>query len=199
MNDIRGFMLDGDFNAIKSICSNFNEKDFVYVIEIGTLYGKSAVAFDDALHGIFHHITTMDVCQGWQGPPDEVIDSKGLGEEFKAQVHANRSTAQEQFEEVHRNIKGRPITFLTQMWSKWDEPPAVAPSIVFYDGSHTYQETKDVLNYWFKHMNPGGIIAIDDYNCGEWHDLKRAVDEFCSTHGYTITPYPDSKIISISL
>jgi len=199
MNDIRGFMLPADSAAIYNICSKFKDSEYVFVYEIGTLYGKSAVTFDDALKGVEHHIVTVDVCEGWQGPTEEMIEELGLDDNFKEEVIRNRSTPQEQFEEIHKNILNRDITFMVHRWSKWDTPPDRSPNIVFYDGSHSYEETKDVLDYWSKCMRSGGVIAIDDYNCGQWHDLKRAVDEFCEQNNYEITSYQDSKIVSITL
>ena len=59
MNNIRGFMLDGDYDAIKKICEPFLDRESVFLFEIGTLYGKSAVAFDDSLDGVAHVILTM--------------------------------------------------------------------------------------------------------------------------------------------
>ena len=73
------------------------------------------------------------------------------------------------------------------------------PNIVFYDGSHSYEETKDVLEYWFPKMSKGDVIAIDDYGLGQWDGLKEAVDEFCDEWDQEIVSYPDSKIVSITI
>lgn len=198
MNDIRGFMLDGDYAAIEKICEPFLNKKYVVVFEVGTLYGKSAVAFDDCLASVPHSVTTLDVCEGWTGPPEELMDSLELGDEFRHQVYANRSTAEEQFAEVMSNIKDRPINFRAEKFDKWYPCPAKVPNIVFYDGSHSYQETKDVLEYWLPKMSESDVIAIDDYGLGQWDGLKRAVDEFCYDWDQEITSYPNSKIISIT-
>ena len=115
-NDIRGWMMDGDYNAIEKVCSEFLDKDYVEVFEIGTLYGKSAIAFDDALRTVPHHILTMDVCEGWMGPSDEIVEMLGLDDNFKAMRDANRSTAEEQFDEIHRNILNSDITFIDDKW-----------------------------------------------------------------------------------
>jgi hypothetical protein len=72
------------------------------------------------------------------------------------------------------------------------------PNIVFYDGAHSYEETKDVLEYWFPKMSKGDVIAIDDYGLGQWHGVKEAVDEFCGDWDQEIVSYPESKIISIT-
>lgn len=199
MNSIRGFMLDGDYAAIEKICEPFLNRNYVTVFEVGTLYGKSAVAFDDCLASVAHSVTTLDVCEGWTGPPEELMDTLELGDEFRQQVYANRSTAEEQFDEVMSNIKDRPINFRAEKFDKWYPCPSKVPNIAFYDGSHSYQETKDFLDYWYSKMSNGDVISVDDYGVGEWHGVKEAVDEFCSEHKLTIDHYENSKIISITL
>ena len=199
MNNIRGFMLDGDYDAIKKICEPFLDRESVFLFEIGTLYGKSAVAFDDSLDGVAHVILTLDTCSGWHGPTEEMMDELQLTEDFRQQVYANRSTPEEQFAEIQENIKDRPIHFLAEKWTKWYTCPAKVPNIVFYDGSHSYEETEDVLDYWFPKMSRGDVIAIDDYGLGQWDGLKEAVDEFCDEWDQEIVSYPDSKIVSITI
>tara|TARA_Y100000356_G_scaffold63630_1_gene51990 strand:+ start:105 stop:725 length:621 start_codon:yes stop_codon:yes gene_type:complete len=198
-NDIRGWMMDGDYNAIEKVCSKFLDKDYVEVFEIGTLYGKSAIAFDDALRTVPHHILTMDVCEGWIGPSDEIVEMLGLDDNFKAMRDANRSTAEEQFDEIHRNILNRDITFIDDKWELGYDYPVVSPDIIFYDGSHSYEETRDILQYWSEIAVDGKVLVIDDYNHTQWEGLKKAVDEFIDKTGWEITSYPDSKMISIRI
>ena len=198
-NDIRGWMMDGDYDAIEKICSEFVNRDYVDVFEIGTLYGKSAIAFDDALKSVPHHITTIDVCEGWIGPSDEIVEMLGLDDNFKAMRDANRSTAEEQFDEIHRNILNRDITFIDDKWELGYDWPVLSPDIVFYDGSHSYEETRDILQYWSEIAVDGNVLVVDDYNHTHWEGLKKAVDEFIDKTGWEITSYPDSKMISIRI
>tara|TARA_B100000902_G_C27162850_1_gene839676 strand:+ start:439 stop:1056 length:618 start_codon:yes stop_codon:yes gene_type:complete len=198
-NDIRGWMMDGDYDAIEKICSEFLNRDYVEVFEIGTLYGKSAIAFDDALRTVPHHILTMDVCEGWTGPSDEIVEMLGLDDNFKAMRDANRSTAEEQHDEIHRNILGRDITFIDDKWEFGYDYPVVSPDIMFYDGSHSYEETRDILQYWSEVALDGNVLVVDDYNHTQWEGLKKAVDEFIDKTGWEITSYPESKMISIRI
>ena len=198
-NNIRGWMMDGDYDAIEKICSEFLNRDYVEVFEIGTLYGKSAIAFDDALRTVPHHILTMDVCEGWTGPSDEIVEMLGLDDNFKAMRDANRSTAEEQFDEIHRNILGRDITFIDDKWEFGYDYPVVSPDIMFYDGSHSYEETRDILQYWSEVAVDGNVLVVDDYNHTQWEGLKKAVDEFIDKTGWEITSYPESKMISIRI
>ena len=71
----------------------------------------------------------------------------GLDDNFKAMRDANRSTAEEQFDEIHRNILNRDITFIDDKWELGYDYPVVSPDILFYDGSHSYEETRDILQY----------------------------------------------------
>jgi hypothetical protein len=192
-------MMDGDYDAIEKICSEFLNRDYVEVFEIGTLYGKSAIAFDDALRTVPHHILTMDVCEGWTGPSDEIVEMLGLDDNFKAMRDANRSTAEEQFDEIHRNILGRDITFIDDKWEFGYDYPVVSPDIMFYDGSHSYEETRDILQYWSEVAVDGNVLVVDDYNHTQWEGLKKAVDEFIDKTGWEITSYPESKMISIRI
>ena len=192
-------MMDGDYDAIEKICSEFLNRDYVEVFEIGTLYGKSAIAFDDALRTVPHHILTMDVCEGWTGPSDEIVEMLGLDDNFKAMRDANRSTAEEQHDEIHRNILGRDITFIDDKWEFGYDYPVVSPDIMFYDGSHSYEETRDILQYWSEVAVDGNVLVVDDYNHTQWEGLKKAVDEFIDKTGWEITSYPESKMISIRI
>ena len=92
-------------------------------------------------------------------PTEEMMDELQLTEDFRQQVYANRSTPEEQFAEIQENIKNRPIQFLVEKWTK-DFIWQIKPNIVFYDGSHSYEETKDVLEYWFPKMSKGDVIVL---------------------------------------
>ena len=153
----------------------------------------------DRLRTVPHHIITMDVCEGWIGPSDEIIEMLGLDDNFKAMRDANRSTAEEQFDEIHRNILGRDITFIDDKWEFGYDYPVVSPDIMFYDGSHSYEETRDILQYWSEVAVDGNVLVVDDYNHTQWEGLKKAVDEFIDKTGWEITSYPESKMISIRI
>jgi O-methyltransferase len=48
------------------------------------------------------------------------------------------------------------------------------------------------LVYFYKNLSPGGFIMIHDYNNINYQGSKKAVREFCETHGVAYVPIPDS-------
>ena len=195
--NIRGFMMDSDTDAIKDICASFKDRDHVEVFEIGTLYGKSAVMWDEFLE-VPHNITTVDICNGWTMAPKEVLDSFAATPEFREQCRGMQSTPEEQFDEIQENIKDRNIEFVQGKWTK-DWVHDKKPNIMFYDGSHSYEETVEVLDYYYETMSPDDTIVIDDYGIGYFVGVKKAVDEFVEKNHLTLVSYVDSKIASIKL
>ena len=195
--NIRGFMMDSDTDAIKDICASFKDRDHVEVFEIGTLYGKSAVMWDEFLE-VPHNITTVDTCNGWTMAPKEVLDSFAATPEFREQCRGMQSTPEEQFDEIQENIKDRNIEFVQGKWTK-DWVHDKKPNIMFYDGSHSYEETVEVLDYYYETMSPDDTIVIDDYGIGYFVGVKKAVDEFVEKNHLTLVSYVDSKIASIKL
>lgn len=61
---------------------------------------------------------------------------------------------------------------------------------VYIDAQHHYEAVMEDLELWYPKVKPGGIISGHDYLDGEVNGdlfgVKRAVDEFASTHGLTI-------------
>lgn len=55
---------------------------------------------------------------------------------------------------------------------------------LYHDASHLYSDIKRDLNEWLPKMKEGGIIAGHDYIEHEDFGVIKAVDEFCSEHGY---------------
>lgn len=55
---------------------------------------------------------------------------------------------------------------------------------VYIDGDHSYEGVKIDLDYAFKKVKAGGIIAGHDYT-PRFEGIIRAVNEFCDTHGVT--------------
>jgi len=61
---------------------------------------------------------------------------------------------------------------------------------VFLDGDHGYEAVQADIEAWYSRVRPGGIFSGHDYGArpdrrGKW-GVKRAVDEFCADHGYTV-------------
>ena len=60
----------------------------------------------------------------------------------------------------------------------------LSPDVFYVDGSHEYDAVADDLRLIQTH-HPRATIVGDDYS-GDWPGVVRAVDEFCTTHGYRL-------------
>lgn len=55
----------------------------------------------------------------------------------------------------------------------WREPA----DLVFIDGDHSYQGCLGDIQAWRKHVKPGGLLALHDYDRDVWPDVARAVED----------------------
>jgi predicted O-methyltransferase YrrM len=62
---------------------------------------------------------------------------------------------------------------------------------IYLDANHSYAAVKDDLKAWYKKIKKGGIFAGDDYGHVCFPGLKRAVDEFFSEKGLSISYVPE--------
>lgn len=46
--------------------------------------------------------------------------------------------------------------------------------VIFYDGDHSYENSKKAIDFFSKHVKKGGILIMDDY---EYPDVMKAVNE----------------------
>lgn len=190
-SDILGWMLDGDYDVIDAAVAEVSDKDFIQVLEIGTLFGKSAVAFDEALKDKPHNIITLDICLGWIGPTEEQLEGAVITSDTRTLIERCRCDADEQFKRIQQSIEGRNIEFRQCFWTKHFECDKT-PDIVFYDGMHSYEETVDVLDCY----SECPVIIIDDY-IDRWNGVQRAVDEYLERTGRVGKSFDDSKMMLI--
>jgi glycosyltransferase involved in cell wall biosynthesis/predicted O-methyltransferase YrrM len=60
---------------------------------------------------------------------------------------------------------------------------AVSPDIIHIDGAHDYTAVMNDLVLWWQILRSGGIMMGDNYDTGGgWPDVRRAFDDFVSTH-----------------
>lgn len=62
---------------------------------------------------------------------------------------------------------------------------------IYVDGDHTYKGCLDDLNNCLKIMKTSGIIFGDDY--GNKIEVKQAVDDFVTAHGYKLKIYGENQ------
>lgn len=178
-NDVLGFMMDGDYDAFDWVADQFLDYEHVNILEIGTLFGKSAVAIDDAFaeKNINHNIITFDICIGFLG-----ID----GVENVAEC---RCDSDKQYERIKQNLTGRNnIQFIREFWQP-DSDINFEPDFVFYDGLHNYEETVKILN-----CKSPNIIAIDDY---QFDGVEKAINEYIEVSNKRFRVFDNSKIAII--
>ena len=54
------------------------------------------------------------------------------------------------------------------------------------DGGHSYDVALHDLRLTASHLAPNGIIAVDDYQHPDWHDVTTAVDAFVAESGFHV-------------
>ena len=72
-----------------------------------------------------------------------------------------------------------------QMWKHFEDEYF---DWVYIDGNHLYEFVKMDLEFFYKKVKIGGLIAGDDYETKDWWDngVKRAVDEFISQYSVEV-------------
>lgn len=190
MNDILGFMMDGDYTAFDWVADQFLDDEHVNILEIGTLFGKSAVAIDDAFtaRGISHSITTIDCCLGFEGFTDPSIDPDIL-----ASIAKCRCDSDTQYQRIQESLSDRDnITFVKKFWQP-DVDVGFDPDFIFYDGLHNYEESMKILNTYAPK-----VFAMDDYTRPRYDGVCDAVDEYVESNDKIINTFDYSKIALIS-
>lgn len=64
---------------------------------------------------------------------------------------------------------------------------------VYIDGDHSYAQVLKDLTHYLPLVTPGGLLAGDDYH---YDSVRRAVDEFVSSHGLTCETADDQFMIT---
>jgi hypothetical protein len=214
---IVGLITRRDVEAIREAVSML--QDDPVIVEIGSFTGKSTVALADACkkQGKDYTIHTFDKFEGLNimlGRMKLIADDKyreatlkKLGytldqvlhymcrpKLLKYVVNNFTLTAQEQWDKFRENIEGYPNIYPYKMFFdknlQWNIGDI---DMMFYDGDHSYEATKEALEYWNTKLIPGGILACHDYE--PMHsDCMRAVDEFAAVHNKKIIVPPKSTV-----
>lgn len=205
---IVGLITRRDVDALREAVSML--RDDPVIVEIGSFTGKSTVALADACirQGKDYTIHTFDKFEGMNimfGRMKLLADDKyreatlqKLGYSLDQVLHyicrpkllkyvVNNftMTAEEQWQKFCDNIQEYENIYIYKMlFDKnigWD----IGVDMVFYDGDHSYDATKEALEYWNPKLLPGGILVVHDYE--PMHsDCMRAVDEFAAANNKKI-------------
>lgn len=157
-------------------------KDGDTIVEIGVAFGRSVaylsrkvidsgkdvkiIAVDPWLprwdkHPRYPHLL------GWGGEHAHRV--KALGGPFNSFVHMMLTQAPEELERVHV-IRGTS----KDAWLMVDDHQCAG---VLIDGSHDYDEVREDIRRWRACVKPGGILAGDDFERGEFPGVVQAVEE----------------------
>lgn len=133
------------------------------VLEVGSLFGKTAIAMADAG-------ATVHCVDHWRGSPTDPsgthVNAAGGSDEVYAE-----------FEKQIGDRKDRTI----MPWRRSSAEAAAMSwqqfNIIFIDAEHTYEACKEDIELWWPHLRDDGIMAIHDYRTIQFPGVTQAVRE----------------------
>ncbi|MDH4283838.1 MAG: class I SAM-dependent methyltransferase [Gallionellaceae bacterium] len=161
------------------------------VVEIGSLYGKSAFALSWLAK--FHHIGSMIAVDPWevasirdQGKQANLLNNATLTRNWQ-QAFLGFAATVSAFDNV--GYIRRPSSLAVELYKKaategklFSEELGEAPvtgkiAILHIDGNHKYESVKEDVKVWLPFVKQGGWILLDDYVWSFGDGPKRAGDE----------------------
>ncbi len=160
--ELEGPIMVSAVNAVKSLEGGF--------VEIGSLFGRSAVLIGQLLEPLGAQLTCIDV---WGECEHDLKDE--IGDAIKYYPARPKNSFQifkNNIERFHLEDTIIPVRNRAKVvFSIWEEPLR----FLFVDGCHEYEFVKkDAL--WKKFLVTKGIIIFHDYHT-PWHGVRKAVDE----------------------
>lgn len=166
------------------------------VVEIGSLYGKSAFAL--AWLAKFHHIGTVICVDSWemafvknQGDQAGLVNAAAVNREWQ-QAFLGFAASLAVFD--HVNYLRAPSELAAETYQRSatvgsirsDEfgctPVSGKISMLHIDGNHKYEAVKRDIEKWLPFVQDGGWLLLDDYVWAFGDGPKRAGDEFLEQH-----------------
>lgn len=160
--ELEGPLMVAAINAVKNLEGEF--------VEIGSLFGRTAVLLGQLLEPLGAKLTCIDV---WGECEHELKDE--IGEAIKY-YPARPTNSMEIFEENIRrfNLEDTIIPIQQRaevVFQSWGNPLR----FLFIDGCHEYEFVKKDA-FWKKFVVNKGIIVFHDYHT-PWKGVKKAADE----------------------
>ena len=153
----------------------------VSILEIGALYGISlAILYN---HAITRHayvkIICLDPFDGYYGQAHDAVLNQPVNElSFIRNMHlANIPNSSYQ---IIKHYSTSPDALI--------EAKNLTCNLLIIDGDHSYDGVKFDFENYFKILEPGGYVIIDDYNAKEWPGIQKFVDE-------DLKKFPDFEFI----
>lgn len=141
------------------------------IVEVGTWMGQSAVYMAVEIVNskkpfTFHCVDT------WKGSEEhkdyEIVKNDQLYEKFLQNIEPVKDVivpVRKTSLEASKDYADNSIDF------------------IFIDASHDYENVKADIEAWYPKLKSGRVFAGHDYG---WEGVNRAVNEFCTKHGYTV-------------
>lgn len=184
MNNIPGYLTNGDCEVLHKLASSVNKKDAV-IVEIGSLHGKSSSIISKACP--LGRVFCIDT---WRGFDSSV---KGITKE-KAQSRGwplpGTKNTYEFFEQNTKDCKN--ITAMRTPSPYGLQDFNLPCDMIFLDAAHTNPSDIDNINFWLPKVKKGGIFVGHDYS-DEWPDVKANV-EYLKSKGFNIILTPGSLV-----
>lgn len=164
------------------------------VVEIGSLYGKSAFAL--AWLAKFHHLGTMIAVDPWrfcqdQGEQAALINDAAPDLDWKHPFLGFMASLA-MFEHVnylrHPSVQAADVYQQASADGYIDSeefgrtPVTGKIAILHIDGNHTYESVRTDLDTWLPFVQDGGWILFDDYQWAFGDGPKQVGDEFLTKH-----------------
>ena len=141
---VRGWFAEGDADFIKRILLDHPTQE-VSVIEVGSLFGRSAVAWHEAAKEVKKTLR-LHCIDSWA--EDAHTDGEPHLEVYDTFLHNT----------IHLGITHERIPHQTPIiWN--DYTPPFTPDIVFYDADHNYDSTINSIRFWHNYTR---TILVDD-------------------------------------
>lgn len=148
-NKVTGFFSEWDFCVIEKVVNSFQQP--VSVLEIGSLYGKSSLAFAS-----LKNVKSLHCVDAWsikEHMPD-YVDPNIVYENFLQNTKDIEKITHEKIKHIE------PMQF--KNYDDYD--------IVFYDACHSFESTLNAIEYW---KDKSKYIILDDCYMKE---VKQAIE-----------------------
>jgi glycosyltransferase involved in cell wall biosynthesis len=161
------------FEAARSLPSSGN------IVEIGSFKGRSTSCLAYGCRGTGKHVFAIDTFDG----NDVDFHRRQFFEEFM------KNLEERSLSEYVVPLKG----VSAEVARAWDRPI----DLLFIDGSHQYEDVVADFSGFFRHVIPGGIVAVHDVACTwpgperAWHEnIKGRLEDvgYCGSLAYGAKP-----------
>lgn len=166
-------------NIFRHVINNSIEGE---VVECGVWKGHSAYILSTLMEDTKKELLIFDSFEGGLSEKKEE-DKYNIKSQTKKQIKAEKLWFASSEDQVKSSLSKFKNIKYYKGWipTRFKEVENKKFSFVHIDVD-LYQPTLDSLNFFYKRLNNGGIIVIDDYGCTQFPGSKKAVEEFLDKH-----------------